>query len=224
MTHEKTLELLDDFLDGELDPRDERAVRRHLMECDDCREEERALRTLLAHAAALPDEILPERDLWAGIAPRLAARAPAAAPRTRHRPRHIPGWMLAAASVALVVSTSLVTLELAPRRGEVAVLPAEQAAAPAAVAGPPSALVAFRPAEQVYEQAIDELSILLEARRDELAPQTVAVLEENLRIIDQAIADSRAALARDPASAELTLLLAGAYDAKLGVLRRAVQL
>lgn len=233
MMHDRTLELLDDFVDGALDPREEREVRRHLMQCDECRAEERALRTLLEHAAELPDEVLPERDLWTGILPRLEARESAGgAPEsegawvhTLRRPRALPSWMLAAASVALVVSTSLLTLRFAPGGDDrIAELPVERAAAPAARGAAPTAFAAFRPAEREYEHAIEELSAVLEARRADLAPETVEVVEENLRVIDRAIEESRAALAADPASRELTLMLAGAYDAKLGVLRRAVQL
>lgn len=229
MTHERTLELLDDFVDGALDPAGEREVRRHLMQCDGCRAEERALRTLLEHAAALPEAILPERDLWAEIAPRLGPQAPAetAAPeRSPARgPRPLPWWMLAAASVALVVSTSLATLRFAPgSEGGLATLPTEQAPPQAAAAAPVTALAAFRPAEREYEQAIDELVAVLDARRGALAPETVQVVESNLEVIDRAIEESRAALAADPASRELTRMLAEAYDAKLGVLRQAVQL
>jgi anti-sigma factor RsiW len=233
MTHERTLELIDDFVDGALDPRQEREVRRHLMQCDGCRAEERALRALLDDAAALPEEVFPDRDLWAEIAPRLQARTPgavgqvepAAPARTLRLPRPLPGWMLAAAAVVLVVASSLATLEFAsPRGGSVATLPTEQAAPPASAGGAPTALVAFQPAEQEYERAIGDLTAVLEARRDQLAPETVAVLEENLRVIDRAIAESRAALADDPASGELTRMLADSYNAKLGVLRRAVQL
>lgn len=234
MSHETTLELLDDFVDGALEPRQEREVRRHLMQCEACRAEERALRTLLEHAAALPDEILPERDLWAEIAPRLGAQAPpewaedpvdARGPAVvpLRRTRSLPGWMLAAASVALVVASSLVTLRLAPGRGD-AVAERDPAAPPAAVSAAPTALVAFRPAEREYERAIGELTEVLEERRAELAPETVRVVEENLEVIDRAIAESRAALAADPASRALARMLAGAYDAKLGVLRHAVRL
>lgn len=232
MTHEHTLELLDDFVDGVLDPRAERDVRRHLMQCDGCRAEERALRTLLEHAARLDAEILPERELWAGIAPRLGVRSEggvagereAADAETRvHervRPRRLPWWMLAAASVALVATTARVTLELAPRGG-LAELPVERAAPPPAAA---TAFAAFRPSEREYELAIGELSAVLEARRESLAPETVAVVEANLQVIDRAIAESRAALAADPASGELARMLADAYNAKLGVLHRMVQL
>ncbi|HEU0300447.1 MAG TPA: zf-HC2 domain-containing protein [Longimicrobium sp.] len=235
MTHERTLELLDDFVGGELEPREEREVRRHLMQCESCRAEEQALRALLDEAAALPDEVMPDDDLWHRIAPRLEART-AAVVETERMPevrvigprpvRPLPWWMLAAASIALVVVTSLATLRFAGRGGE-PVLATQTAQPPRAgttSAGTPTALAAFRPAEQEYEKAITELQAALQARRGQLAPQTVATVEANLRIIDQAIRESRAALAADPNRPELAEMLSDAYDTKLDVLRQAVSL
>ena len=232
MTHEQTLDLLDDYVGGELPPREERDVRRHLMQCDECRAEELALRALLDEAAALPEFIEPPTDLWQGIAPRLQARVDAPAERLDEvrvigpRPvRPLPWWMLAAASVALVVTTSFATLRFAgdgDGDADRAVLPAQQAQAPAPAGT--AALASFAPAEQEYEKAIGDLETVLEQHRERLAPETVATLEANLRIIDQAIRESRAALARDPNSPELTRMLTDAYGAKLNVLRRAVSL
>lgn len=240
MTHERTLELLDDFVGGELEPREEREVRRHLMQCDGCRAEEQALRALLDQAAALPDEVMPDDDLWQKIAPRLQARtAVAATVETERMPevrvigprpvRPLPWWMLAAASIALMVATSLVTLRFAGRGVEPApATMASQSAQPprtgTTAAGTPTALAAFRPAEQEYQKAITELQAALQARRGQLAPQTVATIEANLRIIDQAIRESRAALAADPNRPELARMLSKAYDTKLDVLRQAVLL
>jgi anti-sigma factor RsiW len=241
MTHEQILELLDDFVGGDLPPREEREVRRHLMACEACRAEEQALRALLDQAAALDDEILPARDLWKDIAPRLQSRADLPVepeepvermPEVRvigPRPaRPLPWWMLAAASVALVIVTSFATLRFSGSRvGQAAptTLATQTAQPPAgATGGTPTALVAFQPAEQEYEKAIGDLQAVLETRRGQLAPQTVATLEANLRIIDRAIRESRAALAADPNSPELARMLSGAYDAKLDALRQAVSL
>jgi anti-sigma factor RsiW len=237
MTHQQTLELLDDYVGGELPPREERDVRRHLMQCDECRAEELALRALLDEAAALPESLDPPGDLWQGIAPRLESRTAApAAPAERldevrvigPRPvRPLPWWMLAAASVALVVTTSFATLRFAGAGdgdgdADRAVLPAQQAQAPApAAGGTPTALASFAPAEQEYEKAIGDLQTVLQQHRQQLAPETVATLEANLRIIDQAIQESREALAKDPNSPKLTRMLTDAYGAKLNVLRRA---
>jgi len=230
MTHERTLELLDEYVEGTLPPHDERGVRRHLMQCDDCRAEERELRTLLDEAAALPPEIQPPVDLWEGIAARLEPRSATVAlapeiPVIGPRPvRRIPWWMQAAAAVALVVTTSVVTLRI-DRAGPAQVAAfqqpaAQQAAAPAAR----TALAAFHPAEQEYQRAIGDLEQMLGQHRDKLAPHTVATLEANLKVIDKAIQESRAALAADPNSRELATMLSKSYDAKLGVLQRAVSL
>lgn len=236
MTHDQILELLDDFVGGELAPRQEREVRRHLMGCESCRAEEQALRTLLDQAAALADEIQPERDLWNDIAPRLQSRASLPVDPAERMPevrvigprpaRPLPWWMLAAASIALVVVTSFATLRLAGNRTGPAptTLATQTAQPPASQTGTPTALAAFRPAEREYEKAIGDLLTVLETRRGQMAPQTVATLEANLRIIDQAIRESRAALAADPNSPELTEMLSGAYDAKLDALRQAVSL
>lgn len=235
MTHERILELLDDFVGGDLPPREERDVRRHLMQCEECRAEEQALRALLDEAADLPDEIVPGRDLWESIAPRLQSRAALPADPAERVPevrvigprpaRPLPWWMLAAASIALVVTTSLTTLQIAGRgkgEGPAVTIPTQTAQRPQA--RPVTALAAFQPAEQEYEKAIADLETVLRTRRDRMAPQTAATIEANLRIIDRAIAESRAALAADPNSAELTRMLSDAYDTKLDVLRQAVSL
>jgi anti-sigma factor RsiW len=235
MTHEAILELLDDFVGGDLPPREEREVRRHLMACEGCRAEEQALRALLDQAASLPDEVLPGRDLWKEIAPRLQSRANLPDEPEERMPevrvigprvaRPLPWWLLAAASIALIVVTSFATLRVSGRGGQGATAPtlATQTARPPAAPGN-TALAAFRPAEQEYQAAITDLQAVLATRRAQMAPQTVATLEANLRIIDQAIRESRAALAADPNSPELTQMLTGAYNAKLDALRQAVSL
>lgn len=165
-----------------------------------------------------------------------------------------PRWALqAAAAVVLVVGSSLATATLMHRRaptGPVATLPATGATAPVRAgtpadggtlasapvrqgvtptvqrgAGrPETALAAFRPAEREYQRAVDDLARVLDTRRESLAPETAATLERNLAIIDAAIAESRAALERDPNSRELTRMLSSTYDAKVQLLRQAVQL
>ncbi|HEY7766768.1 anti-sigma factor [Longimicrobium sp.] len=231
MTHERTLELLDDYVEGVLPPHEERGVRRHLMQCDDCRAEERELRTLLDEAAALPAEIQPPAELWAGIAARLEPRSATVAlapeiPVIGPRPvRRISWWMQAAAAIALVVTTSVVTLRI-DRAGpaQVAAAPRQPAAQQATAPAARTALAAFHPAEQEYQRAIGDLEQMLGQHRNKLAPQTVATLEANLKVIDKAIQESRAALAADPNSRELATMLSQSYDAKLDVLQRAVSL
>ena len=82
--------LLDDYADGALDPATRSRVDDHLATCAACRAEVAALAAILAEARTLPLEIQPARDLWPGIAPRLAGR-PA---------RRMP-WLQLAAALAL---------------------------------------------------------------------------------------------------------------------------
>jgi predicted anti-sigma-YlaC factor YlaD len=68
--HELDL-LLDDWLDGTLAGAKARQLESHLAGCAPCRDRERQLRQLLAHATALPRSMAPPRDLWPGIAERI---------------------------------------------------------------------------------------------------------------------------------------------------------
>ncbi len=102
---------------------------------------------------------------------------------------------------------------------------APSSAAPHSVNTPTVTLVASAArAEAVYDQEIALLQKMLDERRAELDPATTVVLEGNLRIIDRAIRDSRAALARDPASGFLTAQLTMALDKKLQLMRTAAKL
>jgi hypothetical protein len=68
------------------------------------------------------------------------------------------------------------------------------------------------------------LQRVVSERRAQLDPSTVAIIEKNLQIIDAAIAQSRAALAKDPASMLLSDQLTHALDKKVELLRTAALL
>jgi anti-sigma factor RsiW len=76
----------------------------------------------------------------------------------------------------------------------------------------------------VYGREIEMLQNIVSRRRTQLDSSTVAIIERNLQIIDAAIAQSRAALARDPASQMLDQQLTHALDKKVELLRTAAML
>jgi anti-sigma factor RsiW len=76
----------------------------------------------------------------------------------------------------------------------------------------------------VYGKEIQMLQNIVSQRRAQLDSSTVAIIERNLQIIDAAIAQSRAALARDPASHMLDQQLTHALDMKVELLRTAAML
>jgi hypothetical protein len=78
--------------------------------------------------------------------------------------------------------------------------------------------------ETVYGREIARLRRIIDERRALLDTATVNVIERNLTIIDQAIRESRAALARDPASALLNEQLNNALEQKVELLRTAALL
>ena len=89
----------------------------------------------------------------------------------------------------------------------------------------PSDVAAAVPAlEADYIEQAAALSGVLGAERGRLAPETIETLERNLRIIDQAIADSRAALEADPGDPDLRLLLRASHEQKVALLEQATRL
>jgi len=75
-----------------------------------------------------------------------------------------------------------------------------------------------------YSREIDRLRTIFARNRAQLDPRTTAIIEANLKLIDEAIAQSKAALAQDPASRFLNNQLNSALDKKLELLRTAALL
>jgi hypothetical protein len=93
-------------------------------------------------------------------------------------------------------------------------------------AGKPTAsLVANRASpEATYDTEITRLRAILAQRRSTLDTTTIKVIERNLQVIDDAIAQCKAALAKDPASRFLMESLNDALDTKVHLLRTAAML
>jgi anti-sigma factor RsiW len=190
-------ELMDGYVAGTLRPPDREALEAHARSCAGCRADLESTRVARPAAAALPRSIEPPHDLWPGIQQRLGRSGPIQAPR-----RWRMAGLAAAAAILLMAGSSAVTLWLVRDR------PAPTA--PAIEAG--------------YVSATAELLRALDAERAHLAPATVATLERNLAVIDAAIAESRAALATDPANHDLAALLWASYRQKVALLQQATRL
>jgi hypothetical protein len=144
-------------------------------------------------------------------------------------------WRLAAAATILVVlmaATAGVTWQVALRNAMLAEAQPTDSGFAAAMASTRNtkytgntrntgnARNASHPAlNETYDGEIATLRTLVDGRRSELDSATVAILEKNLKVIDDAIAESKAALAKSPANAFLLDRLTDAYDSKLRTLR-----
>ncbi len=114
----------------------------------------------------------------------------------------------------LVAATSVITAALVSRR-------APSPRTPAAAAGATAGSLQLARARGTYEAARAQLLAALAARRGSLSPATRKVVSDNLAIIDAAVREMEAALARDPGNRELPVLLVTAYRQEIDVLRRA---
>lgn len=211
-------ERLSAYVDGDLEGEVLAGAETHLATCEACRVAVQDLRRVVALARALDDRP-PAADLWPSIAERIGAARPDVVPiGSRRRSFAFSVPQLAAAGLALCALSAggAVTAArfLAPGRA-----PAPLAlTAPGGVARPVGDVTAS------YDAAIQELEGLLGARRSDLDSGTVRAVETSLRIIDQAIAQARAAVERDPNNVYLNGHLRSTLDRKLDVLRRAAML
>jgi hypothetical protein len=90
--------------------------------------------------------------------------------------------------------------------------------------GAVSAQLAVATLSADYDREIVALRRLVDERRNQLDPATVAVIEKNLKVIDIAITESRTAIARDPASRFLIETLKQSLGSKVELLRIAAAL
>jgi anti-sigma factor RsiW len=224
MIHDSARHLTEDELhdaaDGTGSPGDAGRPERHLMHCARCRGDVERIRELLALAASLPRSIEPPADLWPEIRTRIRAGsdgANAAAPMSPRFGRSFireHRWLAAAAVLLVVASSALTALFLETRtpplvRADMVAFPADS--------GTPAAV---RTVADDYTRLDRELADLLAAQRGKLQPETIAKVERNLAIIDEAIAEIREALAADPGNDALRQLLKASYGQKSALVRQ----
>jgi hypothetical protein len=218
------LDRLSEYVDGDLDAPTRAALEAHLATCADCRATRDELERVVARAKRVANRA-PASDLWTPIEAAIAAQRDRSLPVGRP-PRVISftlGRLVAAAAVVAVIAGS-VTWTIATRRGPVAIADGRRVDSTPSVVGGPPTTDATALAVASYRDAAADLERVLDAGRTTLRPETMRVIEENLRSIDLAIAQADSALRRDPGSAYLNQHLAATMQRKLKLLRRAVEI
>ena len=186
---------------GGMSAAEEAAFEAHLNACDDCATIVALAEPQPHRTGTLPKTVTPANDLWPAIESRID-------PRRGAGRIAVPKWMLAAAAVLLTVASSAVTALLLQSPG-------------GSTAQPSTRLAGF---EAEYSAASEDLSAALKAARGRLTPETIATIERNLGVIDNALAESRSALARDPGNPALEQLVVAVWQQKVDLLRRATAL
>ena len=225
--HTAYRESIQELIDGTIGGIRRAELERHLVECAECRLFLADMETIRLTAESL-DPLEPPDRVWLQIAGRLRQEGRVQPPPAR--PAGSPRYALLAiaAALVLVVGAAIVAL-VSQYRTAPAPPPTAAANSAAQPTGSANADIAvesveaeFRLAEQHYQNAIAKLeqaARLDQAGRDAntLDAQTAAMLQKNLQVIDQAIAESREAVRSEPLSA-------AARDSLFDALRRKVAL
>ena len=209
---------LSEYVDGELDAETRAALDEHLATCAECGAIRDELERVVARARRV-EYREPANDLWGSIEGKITrARA---RPTRRFVTMSWAGLAAAAALVAMLAGGFAWTIA-SRRTTEIAVVPVGrdtlEPATRATAPGAPELAVAS------YRDAAADLERALAAGSSTLRPETMRVIEENLRAIDLAIAQTDSARRRDPGSAYLNQYLAATMQRKLRLLRRAVEI
>ncbi|HKP30759.1 MAG TPA: zf-HC2 domain-containing protein [Gemmatimonadales bacterium] len=231
--HNEIINQLSAYLDGELSPSERARIDEHIAACAACRVVLDDLKAIVVTAPYYEGEA-PKRDVWAGIQAGISGQKEVAfdrRPSTVDRRRFSLGQLIAASvAFAAVVGGGVYF----------AVRPSTVDGRPSTDGGPSTVAQSTSPVDrrpstapelatisnkvragEVYDAAVGDLERVLAEGKNELDPRTLKVIEENLRIIDRAIAEARSAIAADPANAYLRSQVAANMRRKLDILRQA---
>ncbi len=210
---------IQELVDGTLGSVRAAELEQHLSGCAACRAFAADVQQIHDLAASL-DRPAPPAGVWLQVAGRLRQEGRVQASAPVQRARH-SRYALLGIAAALMVAIGGSLLVLVPYlrtdpngAGQAASQPAGGNAAGESVQ---SIEDHFRLAEQHMQTGIAKLEEAARADQAVIDPQTAAMLKKNLEMIDQAIAESRAALRAEPQS---TI----ARDSLFNALRRKVAL
>jgi hypothetical protein len=235
------LSVLEDYQDGELGKRRAGQVESHLLSCPSCA---RALALLKAeddlymqYAARLERDLQVSPEIWAkvragiGEMERAGRRSPVPSGRilgilsSLWPASPVARQVVIAAAVAIVsVAATLIAVRFyggadkgrGDVRGVAQMVPDTQGGDQTSLE---SAMRSIQRAEQEYLQAIRILNEIVEKQKSSLDPGLLAELEQNLKIIDQNIAATRAAYYAHPSDPDLAHYMLSAYSRKVELLQ-----
>ena len=224
MTCSRSTGDIQELLDGTLGPIRAAELRQHLDQCETCRALERDLRRIHDAAGTLGDPEPPDH-VWLQIAGRLRQEGrvhdlpvPAAAAR------HQYVWLAIAAALVLAVGASLIVLLpqfLQPSTGSSSGMAQGNATGADAVQ---SGIEDLRQAERLLQSGIAKLKEGLGSDEEALPAEVASTLDRNLQILDQAIADSSAAVQKDPQNVAARSSLFDALQRKISLLQNTLTL
>ena len=210
------------YADGELDATTRETHTDHLATCSACANRLAKLEGLLEQAERMPVGIAPPEDLWPDLRRRIedeklvALTTPTAPPSP---PWWTRPWSAAVAAAMLVLATAGATAWLlAPDGGEIQPgVGTIQISLPENT--PPQVAILITDYERMTHLLAEEFA----SKRDLLPPDAAQTVDDNLRIIDEALAELRQVLLSQPENKTVFELLTTAYRQKVSVLEHATE-
>jgi hypothetical protein len=227
MNHDRYRDAIQELADGTLGPLRRAELQQHLDDCPACRALADDMRRIRDLAQSVERPAPPDR-VWLQVAGRLRqeGRIAPSAPRAAGSRRWMP--LAIAASLLLVVGASWYLLyrgsPAPPPHQDAHATPGQPAGNAAQVDAVQGVEAEFRLAEQHYQNAIARLEEAARSESGAIDPQTASLLQKNLQVIDQAIAESRAALRSEPQSTRARDSLFEALRKKVTVLQETIAL
>jgi len=220
-----------DFVDDALDERRRAMLERHVEQCTPCRE---LVGNLLAirQAARQLTPLTPPVSLWARIEGAIRGAGTPAAPVLLTGRRSRATWTITVADPQTRrFATAAALLLAAGAAVAIAVIGWRALTAPNSGASPDDYLAVIaeveadlREAEGHYEAALRGLEALSAATNDAVDADLAATLHDHLMLMDQMIAESRAALVGQPTSKPAQASLVAGLRRKYALLHDAVMM
>ena len=219
-------EAIQELVDGTLTPIRVVELEQHLDACAACRALADDLQRIRDTADAL-DSPAPPDHVWLQIAGRLRQEG-----RVKDRPASTPSgrlhpvWLAIAAALLMAIGASLMLL--LPRLNDRAGAPSGTVASQQGNAAEPSSVQSgvedLRQAERLLQSGIAKLKEGMGSDQASIPAETAATLDRNLAILDQAIAESSAALQQEPHNVAARNSLFDALQRKIALLHGTITL
>jgi hypothetical protein len=215
-------ESIQERVDGTLGPIRDAELQQHLDVCPECRALLQDLERLRDAAATL-EPMRPPDHVWLQIAGRLRQEGRV---HDRVSGASTPGrvqyaWLAIAAALVLAVGAALFVLILRPAPAPATTAQQGNAAGSDAVQ---SGVEDLRQAEKLLQSGVAKLKEGMGSDQQALPVETARTLDQNLRILDQAIAESTAALRDDPQNQAARSSLFDALQQKISLLQDTIAL
>jgi len=212
---------IQELIDGTLGPIRRSELEQHLDKCASCRALYNDLQHLRDVAASMP-ALEPPDHVWMQIAGRLRQQGRVHDRPAIARPRRLQyAWMGIAAALIIAVGAALMYVVVPEnRQGAGSATPGNAVATDSVQSG----VEDLRQAEKLLQSGVAKLRDGLGADGQSLPAPVATTLESNLKILDQAIAESSAAVQAEPQNVAARTSLFDSLQRKISLLQDTIAL